>query len=46
MIYEGALHTLWCAWACSMYETFQEPIYKEIADLKYLRLTQLKQKAS
>lgn len=40
-VYEGALHTLWCAWACSMYETFKDPIFKEIADLKYLRLTQL-----
>lgn len=40
-VYEGALHTLWCAWACSMYETFKEPIFKEIADLKYQRLTEL-----
>lgn len=40
-VYEGALLVLWCAWACSMYETFNLPIYKEIADLKYQRLTQL-----
>lgn len=40
-VFEGALQVLWCAWACSMYETFKEPIFKEIADLKYLRLTQL-----
>lgn len=40
-IYEGALHTLWCAWACSMYERFEEPIYKHIADLKYQRLLEM-----
>lgn len=41
-VFEGAHHTLWCAWACSMYETFNEAIYKEIADLKYKRLTEMK----
>ena len=43
-IFEGALLALWCAWACSMYEIHQESIFKEIADLKYMRLTQLSPK--
>ncbi len=40
-VFEGALLVLWCAWACSMYEIHKEKIYKDIADLKYLRLLQL-----
>lgn len=39
--YEVIHHTLWCTWAMSMYETFSEPIYKEIADLKYKRLLEV-----
>ena len=38
LIFERAHHVLWCQWACLMYQLHPEPIYKEIADLKYNRL--------
>lgn len=38
LIFERAHHVLWCQWACLMYQLHPEPIYKEIADLKYKRL--------
>lgn len=37
-LFECSHYILWCQWACFMYETHHEPIYKEIADLKYQRL--------
>ena len=38
--YEIAHQILWCQWACMMYKFHNEPVYKEIADLKYKRLIQ------
>lgn len=37
-IFERAHHILWCQWACLMHQLYPEPIYKDIADLKYQRL--------
>lgn len=40
-IFEAALHVLWCQWACMMFEQSGEPVYRDIADLKYKRLIEL-----
>lgn len=40
-LFEVAHHTLWCEWAMMMFESSPLPIYQEIAQLKYRRLTEL-----
>ncbi|MBK2404046.1 choline kinase [Erysipelothrix sp. strain 2 (EsS2-7-Brazil)] len=45
-VFEVAHNALWCAWGQMMFESHQQPIYQEIADLKYQRLCEAYQKTA
>lgn len=44
LVFEAALHVLWCSWAIMMYENHNEQIFKDIADLKFKRLLEVDSK--
>lgn len=45
-VFEIAHHALWCSWAMMMFESHKDPIYRDIADLKYKRLQEVFAKES